>query len=146
MQLLPKSENSCRENQKHHDKTFDLIDKLTGEINVIVVFVAVLPHSQYIYVEGIISTAEPQWSEVNNHALNYFGGVPTIVVYDNCKQAVTVNRDWIDPDLNKAMLPGGFGTFHPLEMCAARRTTAKSSRTVLSSVPELLLQITYFSF
>lgn len=51
MQLLPKSENSCRENQKHHDKTFDLIDKLTGEINVIVVFVAVLPHSQYIYVD-----------------------------------------------------------------------------------------------
>ena len=82
-------------------KTFDLIDKLTGEITAIVVFVAVLPYSQYIYAEGMVSTAEPQWIEVNNHALDYFCGVPTIVVCDNCKQAVTANKDWIDPDLNK---------------------------------------------
>ncbi len=33
--------------------------------------------------------------------LKYFGGVPAIVVCDNCKQAVLTNRDWIDPDLNK---------------------------------------------
>lgn len=82
-------------------KTFELIDKLTGEITNIVVFVAVLPYSQYIYAEGMVSTCEPQWIEVNNHALDYFGGVPTIVVCDNCKQAVTANKDWIDPDLNK---------------------------------------------
>lgn len=82
-------------------KTFELIDKLTGETTTIVVFVAVLPYSQYIYAEGMISTCEPQWIEVNNHALDFFGGVPTIVVCDNCKQAVTANKDWIDPDLNK---------------------------------------------
>ena len=82
-------------------KTFELIDKLTGEITTIVVFVAVLPYSQYIYAEGMVSTCEPQWIEVNNHALDYFGGVPAIVVCDNCKQAVTANKDWIDPDLNK---------------------------------------------
>lgn len=40
-------------------KTFDLIDKLTGEITSIVVFVAVLPYSQYIYAEGMISTKAP---------------------------------------------------------------------------------------
>ena len=64
-------------------------------------FVAVLPYSQYIYAEGMISTAEPQWIEVNNHALDYFGGVPALVVCDNCKQAVIVNQDWIEPELNK---------------------------------------------
>lgn len=69
-------------------KTFELIDKLTGESTKIVVFVAVLPYSQYIYAEGITSLAEAQWIKVNNHALNYFGGVPSIVVCDNCKQAV----------------------------------------------------------
>lgn len=82
-------------------KTFELIDKLTGEITSIVVFVSVLPYSQYIYAEGMTSTCEPQWIEVNNHALDYFGGVPAIVVCDNCKQAVTANKDWIEPDLNK---------------------------------------------
>lgn len=82
-------------------KTFDLIDKLTGDVTSIVVFVAILPYSQYIYAEGMTSTCEPQWIEVNNHALNYFGGVPSIVVCDNCKQAVIANKDWIEPDLNK---------------------------------------------
>ena len=82
-------------------KTFDLIDSLTGEITKIVVFVAVLPYSQYIYAEGMISTKEPQWIDVNNRAWDYFGGVPPIVVCDNCKQAVISNKDWIDPDLNQ---------------------------------------------
>ena len=82
-------------------KTFDLIDKLTGEVTPIVVFVAVLPYSQYIYAEGMSSTKEPSWIEVNNHALQAFGGVPAIVVCDNCKQAVISNKDWIQPELNQ---------------------------------------------
>lgn len=82
-------------------KTFQLIDRITGEIQVIVVFVAVLPYSQYLYAEGMLSTKEPQWIEVNNHMLQAFGGVTPLLVCDNCKQAVTANKDWIEPDLNK---------------------------------------------
>lgn len=82
-------------------QTFSMTDPLTGEIMTIVVFVAILPYSQYIYAEGMLSTKEPQWIDVNNHALDYFGGVPALVVCDNCKQAVIVNQDWIEPELNK---------------------------------------------
>ena len=82
-------------------KVFSLIDPVTEEKTPVVVFVAVLPYSQYAYAEGMVSTREPQWIDVNNNALRYFGGVPLIVVCDNCKQAVTANKDWIDPDLNK---------------------------------------------
>lgn len=82
-------------------QTFSMTDPLTGEIMTIIVFVAILPYSQYIYAEGMLSTKEPQWIDVNNHALNYFGGVPALVVCDNCKQAVIVNQDWIEPELNK---------------------------------------------
>ena len=56
-------------------KTFSMINRLTGEPSTIVVFVAVLPYSQYIYAEGMLSTKEPQWIDVNNHALRFFGGV-----------------------------------------------------------------------
>lgn len=49
----------------------------------------------------MFSTKEPQWIEVNNHALAFFGGVPPLVVCDNCKQAVIANRDWIQPELNQ---------------------------------------------
>jgi len=82
-------------------QTFPVTDPLTGEAMTIVVFVAILPYSQYIYAEGMLSTKEPQWIEVNNHALDYFGGVPALVVCDNCKQAVIVNQDWIEPELNR---------------------------------------------
>lgn len=82
-------------------QTFEMIDRLNGEIDTIVVFVAVLPYSQFIYAEGMVSTKEPQWIEVNNNALRYFGGVPALVICDNCKQAVLVNKDWIEPELNK---------------------------------------------
>ena len=82
-------------------QTFIMTDPLTGEFQPIVVFVAILPYSQYIYAEGMLSTKEPQWIEVNNHALDYFGGVPALVVCDNCKQAVIANHDWIEPELNK---------------------------------------------
>ena len=82
-------------------QSFKMTDPLTGEILTIVVFVAILPYSQYIYAEGMLSTKEPQWIDVNNHALSYFGGVPALCVCDNCKQAVITNRDWIAPELNK---------------------------------------------
>ena len=82
-------------------KTFRMVNPLTGETMEIVVFVAVLPYSQYIYAEGMVSIKEPQWIAVNNNALAYFGGVPALVVCDNCKQAVIANRDWIAPELNK---------------------------------------------
>lgn len=55
-------------------KTFSLADHLTGELLEVVVFVAMLPYSQYIYAEGMASTKEPQWIALNNHALQYFGG------------------------------------------------------------------------
>jgi transposase len=82
-------------------QTFRLIDRITGELATIVVFVAVLPWSNYTYAEGMASTREPQWIEANNNALAFFGGVPAVVVCDNCKQAVLANKDWIEPDLNK---------------------------------------------
>ena len=82
-------------------KVFQMTDPVSGITHEIVVFIAVLPYSQYIYAEGMLSTKEPQWIEVNNHALAFFGGVPPLVVCDNCKQAVIANRDWIQPELNQ---------------------------------------------
>lgn len=82
-------------------QTFRMIDPVTGEILPIVVFVAVLPYSQYIYAEGMLSIKESPWINVNNHALSYFGGVPALCICDNCKQAVTANKDWINPGLNR---------------------------------------------
>lgn len=50
-------------------KAFELIDKLTGEITTILGFAAVRPYSQYIYAEGMISSCEPQWIDVNKNVI-----------------------------------------------------------------------------
>ena len=77
-------------------KTFEMTDRLTGASHPIVVFVAILPYSQYIYAEGMLSTKEPEWIEANNRMLQFFEGVTPLLVCDNCKQAVIANKDWID--------------------------------------------------
>lgn len=82
--------------------TFRVTDPYTGDVQEVVVFVAALPYSQAIYAEGMTNLSEAHWINVNNNALQYFGGVPALVIPDNCKQAVIANRDWVEPELNKA--------------------------------------------
>ena len=65
-------------------KTLEPIDKLTAEIIVIIVFVTVLTYSQYIFAERMSFLLAPQWIEVNNHVLSYFGGILLFII--------TVNR------------------------------------------------------
>ena len=55
-------------------KTFQLTDKVTGETTTIVVFVAILPYSQYIYAEGMTSTREPQWIMATTMRWNILAG------------------------------------------------------------------------
>lgn len=55
-------------------RTFALVDRTTGEATNIVVFVACLPYSQYIYAEGMTSTREPEWIEANNNASSTLAG------------------------------------------------------------------------
>ena len=81
-------------------KTFEMTDRLTGEVSVIVVFVAVLPYSQMIYAEGMISAKEPQWIQVNNNALAFYGGVPALVVCDNCyTEKIVIPNSLPEPNL-----------------------------------------------
>jgi len=63
--------------------------------------IATLSYSDYFYCEGLTTCDVKNWIRVNNNALKYFGGVTQIVTPDNCKVAVTENKNWIDPILNK---------------------------------------------
>ena len=79
-----------------------LKNRITGESSTkVTIFVATMSYSNYCYAEGMTSTKIPQWIAVNNHALQYFGGVTPITTNDNCKVAVIKNTDWIDPVTNK---------------------------------------------
>jgi len=66
-----------------------IVDKHTGEIIEVEVFVAILASSQLTYVEACKSQEKEEWVRVNENALQYFGGVPRAIVPDNLKSGIT---------------------------------------------------------
>ena len=78
-----------------------IIDPDTGEITDAYIFVGVMTYSQYAYVEAFINEQQKAWITAHVHMLEYFGGVPKIIVPDNTSTAVNHSRsDWYSPSLN----------------------------------------------
>jgi transposase len=78
-----------------------LVNKETGEISDVEVFVSVLGASQLTYVEATLSQCKEDFISCCEHALIYYGGVPMAIVPDNLKSAVT-KSDRYEPTLNQA--------------------------------------------
>ena len=81
--------------------TAHIIDPDTGEITDAYIFVGVMTYSQYAYVEAFVNERERAWITAHVHMLEYFGGVPKIIVPDNTSTAVNHSRsDWYTTSLN----------------------------------------------
>lgn len=81
--------------------TVALTDPSSGEITRGQVFVATLGASNYTYCEVSPSQTSPDWLSSHQRALEFFGGVPKIIVPDNLKAGVT-NPSFYEPELNPA--------------------------------------------
>jgi len=78
-----------------------IIDPDTGEITDAWIFVGAFSYSQYAYAEAFINEKQKSWITANIHMLEYFGGIPRIIVPDNCTTAVNHKQsDWYTPKLN----------------------------------------------
>lgn len=66
-----------------------IVDKQTGEVQPVEVFVAILGASQLTYIEAVPSQSKEDLIAACENALHYFGGVPAALVPDNLKSAVT---------------------------------------------------------
>lgn len=81
-------------------RTVPIVDERTGEVLFEAqIFVGVLGGSSYTFVEAVASQAIPCWIQAHVKMLEFFGGVPQIIVPDNLKSAVT-KADYYDPELN----------------------------------------------
>lgn len=69
--------------------TLAVIDPDTGEDRKVYIFIATLPCSQLFYVEGSDRMDLPSWIRLHQHAFEFFGGTPQILVPDNLKTGVT---------------------------------------------------------
>ena len=57
-----------------------IVDKQTGEIQQVEVFVAILGASQLTYVEAVMSQQKEDFIGACESALHYYDGVPTAIV------------------------------------------------------------------
>lgn len=80
-------------------KKLQVVDKHSGEIQDVEVFVAVLGASQYTYVEAVDSQKKHDWLKVNANAIEFYGGVPAAIVPDCLKSAV-IKSNRYEPDIN----------------------------------------------
>ena len=57
-------------------KKLQIVDKTTGEVIPVEVFVAILPNSQYTYVEACMSQKREDLIRCSENALHFYRGVP----------------------------------------------------------------------
>lgn len=71
----------------------------TGEIKQARIFVGVLGASNYTFAEATLSRSSSDWIGSHIRMLNYFGGVPSLIIPDNEKAAVN-QACYYDPEIN----------------------------------------------
>jgi len=87
-------------------KKLQIVDKGTGEVKDVELFVAILPASHYVFVQATLTQQKHDFISSMNDALFFFGGVPKVVVTDNLKSAVNKASKY-EPVLNKTFRDQG---------------------------------------
>ena len=76
-----------------------IVDRETGEVIEVELFVAVLGASNYTYAEATRTQKRDEFIGSTTRAFEYFDGVPAITVPDQLRSAVS-GPDRIDPEIN----------------------------------------------
>jgi transposase len=79
--------------------TIPVHDRNNGQVWQASLFVAVLGASSYTYAEATRDQQSESWIQAHVHALEFYGGVPSLIVPDNTRTGVTRACRY-DPDLN----------------------------------------------
>ena len=82
-------------------KKLHIIDKVTGELIPVEVFVAILPCSQYTYVQACMSQKRSDLISCCTGALRFYGGAPKAIISDNLKSAVNRASKY-EADINRS--------------------------------------------
>jgi transposase len=108
-----------------------VIDPGTGEVHTAHFFVAVLGYSYYPYAEAFPNEQMDNWLTANIHALEWFCGLPRVIVPDNTTTAVT-KPHYFDPKLNPTYLD--FAQHYGVAIVPARPYKAKDKSPAEGSV------------
>jgi transposase len=109
----------------------NIIDKQTGEVQPVEVFVAILGASQLTYVEAVMTQQKEDFIAACEGALHYYGGVPSAIVPDNLKSAVTKSSKY-EPVLNETF--ADFAEHYSTTILPARAYRPKDKALVEGAV------------
>lgn len=122
--------------------TIEIIDPSTGEIRKASIFVAVLGASNYTYAEATWDQTLPNWIASHVRAFQFFGGVPSLLVPDNLRSAVTKACRY-EPKINEsyADLAAHYGTailparpYRPKDKAKAENAVLVVERWILAKL------------
>ncbi|HXH98433.1 MAG TPA: IS21 family transposase [Gaiellaceae bacterium] len=77
-----------------------IVDRDTGEVTEVELFVAVLGASNYTYAEATRTQQSPEWIRSHTNAVEYFGGVTRAFTPDQLKSGVTKSC-WYEPTIQR---------------------------------------------
>ena len=120
-------------------QTASIRDSVTGNTIPAYIFVAVLPASQYSYVEAFVKQDLESWITANIHAFAHFGGVPRMVVPDNLKTGVE-KTEWYTPVINRTYHE--MAEHHGTAIVPARVRKPRDKPSVESTVGDISTWIT----
>jgi transposase len=108
-----------------------IIDRDTGEVVEVELYVAVMGASNYTYAEATRTQQLPDFVGSSIRALEYFGAVPAILVPDQLKSAVS-GPDRYDPDINPSYFE--LGQHYGCAIVPARPRKARDKAKVEAGV------------
>lgn len=80
--------------------TIPIINQDTGEVKKAQIFVSTLGASNYSFVYAVWTQSLPDWIDCHVRMLEYFGGVPEIIVPDNLRSGVSKMCRY-EPEINR---------------------------------------------
>ena len=113
-------------------KTMSIINRYTGELSTVYLFVATLPFSMYCYVQGCLSMKTEDWIDCHINMFEYFDGVPRLLIPDNLKTGVVSHKKYEDPVLNKSYQE--MAEYYGITVIPARVRMPKDKAAVEGSV------------
>ena len=123
--------------------TMSLIDRSTGEIIKVYLYVSTLPYSQYSYVEPCLDMKQETWLKCNVNMFEYFCGSTIRITCDNLKVGVISHPREGDIILNEryeelgnhyltAIMPAGVRK--PKQKASVEGTTGKIATAIIAKL------------
>jgi len=127
--------------------TLPITDPATGECHGAQLFVAVLGYSSYTFAEVTRTQTLPDWIASHHRALQFFGGVPKLIVPDNLKSAISKACRY-EPDDNPTY--AYFAQHYGVAILPARpykpKDKAKAENAVLVAERWILARLRHHTF